>query len=94
MDNSNSLQEPDHNLIFQPYCLCKAGWKGAACELCAPYWMCPNQDRRACTQPNECLCYGDIADPNKLCNNSDLIRAGMNSFPGIALPIAIPIEGQ
>jgi hypothetical protein len=81
--------------FFQNYCLCFAGWQDKACERCSPYWKCPSQEANACTQPNECLCFKNETDPNNLCNNGVLIQPGMNSRPGIALPVPIfvPLKG-
>ena len=66
----------------QNFCICQSGWRGESCDQCRPYWMCPNQDQNACTNPNECLCYGVMVDPEGLCNNTILIQKLMHEANG------------
>jgi len=63
-------------------CACEVGWQGENCELCVPYWDCPNKvvettdgdfatKGYACKDvPNQCWCKDtNEVDPNNLCNS-------------------------
>ena len=63
---------------FQNQCICQPGWKGERCDECRPYWICPNQDKDACHEPNECFCHGTIIDPLGLCNNTLINKKDSN----------------
>jgi len=56
------------------FCICQSGWRGESCDKCRPYWRCPNQEDDACSNPNECLCYGNVTDTEGLCNNTILVE--------------------
>jgi hypothetical protein len=61
----------------QTFCICHPGWATEACDVCRPYWECPNQGADSCELPNECLCSDetleDSADAKGLCNNELLV---------------------
>ena len=60
-------------------CLCEEGWKGKSCELCVPYWNCPNKGIVACLFPNECHCTPDQNDSTGICFHSNLDKSSITA---------------
>ena len=60
-------------------CICEEGWKGDSCDICVPYWNCPNQGQDACLFPNECHCSPGQNDTKGLCFHEDLDKSGIES---------------
>ena len=60
-------------------CICEEGWKGDSCDICVPYWNCPNQGQDACLFPNECHCFPGQNDTKGLCFHEDLDKSGIES---------------
>ena len=60
-------------------CICEEGWKGDSCDICVPYWICPNQGQDACLFPNECHCSPGQNDTKGLCFHEDLDKSGIES---------------
>merc|ERR1711962_271325 len=61
------------------YCMSESGWEQEACDVCRPYWECPNQGADSCNMPNECLCSEEIAatDVRGLCNHELLVKRNL-----------------
>ena len=67
------------NNYIENLCICEEGWKGDSCDICVPYWNCPNQGQDACLFPNECHCSPGQNDTNGLCFHEDLDKSGIES---------------
>ena len=70
---------PNLNNYQENSCICEEGWKGDSCDICVPYWNCPNQGQDACLFPNECHCSPGQNDTKGLCFHEDLDKSGIES---------------
>ena len=83
-------------------CACEVGWKGEKCDMCVPYWNCPNnitdpndlqgiaENGLACEVPNQCWC--KIGSPIWLKDKKRKCICNAASINGIAHPPLINSE--